>query len=181
VLILELLFDGALRKLGSTFCNSIELSTAGGLKSGLDAEQCKHLQQANIDVKDTAALALTDEQELLGVQEKIEFAIKMGNKLMRWLDDLDPRSQPEGNRDQFNTAGDIIRNRIQYLVDGLDFHTLRLRRAQGQSQLNRLGVSTLRVIEEGSSNDLSLMEETPAWEMSSVTISRERVNGIRLL
>jgi hypothetical protein len=119
------------------------------LKAGPDAELFKHRQQANIDIKDTAALALTDEQELPGVQEKTEFAIKMGNKIITWLDDLDPSSLPEEKRDQISTAGEIIQNCIKYLVDGLDFQTLRLRRAQGQSQLNRLGVSTLRVIGDG--------------------------------
>jgi hypothetical protein len=143
VLVLELLFDEALEKLSSAFSHSIRLSTTGGLKAGPDAELFKHLQQANMDIKNTAALALTDEQELLGVQEKIEFGIKMGNKIITWLDDLDPSSLPEEKRDQFNTAGEIIQNRIQYLVDGLDFQISRLRRAQGQSQLNRLGVSTL--------------------------------------
>jgi hypothetical protein len=146
---LELVFDEAQDKLRSKFASSIKLSTAGGLKAGPDAELFKHLQQANIDIKNTAALALTDEQELLGVQEKIEFAIKMGNKIITWLDDLDPTSLTEERRDQINTAGEIIQNRIQYLVDGLDFQISRLRRAQGQSQLNRLGVSTLRVIGDG--------------------------------
>jgi hypothetical protein len=113
------------------------------------------------------------------VQEKIEFAMKMANKIITWLD-LDSTSLPEEKRDKFNTAGEIIQNRIQYLVDGLDFQILR-RRAQGQSQLNKLGVGTFRVIGEGSANDLSWMDETLAWAMSLAIISRERVNGIRLL
>jgi hypothetical protein len=101
VLILELLFNEALEKLDSAFDNSIRLSTAGGLKAGPDAELFKHLQQANIDIKVTAALALTDEQELLGVQEKIEFAMKMGNKIITWLDDLD--STPCLKRKEINS------------------------------------------------------------------------------
>jgi hypothetical protein len=64
------MFDEALEKLVPTFDNSIKLSTVGGLKAGPAADLLKHLQQANVDIKDTAALALTDEQELLGVQDK---------------------------------------------------------------------------------------------------------------
>jgi hypothetical protein len=139
VLILELLFKEALEDVRAVFSNSIRQRDKGDLHTN---ERFRHLKQINLDLEKEAAWALGNEQFILGLLEKIEFAIKMGTKVMSWFKEFDASVKDTFQRDKLKTAGDIIHNRFEYLVDGLEFQMIRLKRARSHSQLNRLGVCT---------------------------------------
>lgn len=121
----------------STFSDSIRLQHQGALHTETRFE---HLREENFDNEDAAAKALGTEQKILGLLEKAEFAIMMGRKVISWIDEVDYGSLPLEQKERFDAAGAIIRNRFEYLVDGLEMQLLRLRRAQGYSQLDRLNV-----------------------------------------
>ena len=64
----------------------------------------------------------------------------MGNKLLAWFDDFSTNKFSAGQRTRFESAGTILRNRLESLIDGFDFQLVRLKRVQGHTKLNRLGV-----------------------------------------
>lgn len=103
-------------------------------------ERFKQLKQENSNLEEEAAKALGNEQTIIGLLEKAEFGIKMGTEMMSWFGDLDLSTLLEEQKVKFNAAGQKIHSRFEYLVDGLDFRLLRLKRAQSYSQLNRSGV-----------------------------------------
>jgi len=139
VLILELLFKEVLEGVRIVFSNSIHQQHRGELHC---MKRLRHLKQINLDLEKEAAWALGNEQFILGLLEKMEFAIKMGIKVMSWFKEFDASVEDTLQRDRFKTTRDIIYNRFEYLVDGLEFQMIRLQRARSHSQLNRLGVCT---------------------------------------
>lgn len=139
VLIMELLFDEVVVETRIAFGDSIRLKYFGELHT---EGRFKHMAQENFDIKEAVATALGNEQKILGLIEKSEFAIRMGSKAQSWFEGLDCLVPAGEQRNRFATAGNIILNKLEYLVDGIELQLLRLKRAQGHSQLNKLGVST---------------------------------------
>ena len=139
-LVLELLFKEAIEGVRVVFGESIRQQHKGDLH--ID-ERFRHLKQINLDLEKEAAWALGNEQWILGLLEKMEFAVKMGTKVMSWFAEFDASVENTLQGDKSKTAGAIIHNRFEYLVDGLEFQMIRLKRARSHSQLNRLGVRTV--------------------------------------
>jgi hypothetical protein len=138
VVLMELLSHGALKKLDQTFGQAIGLKLVGGFETD---ERFHHLQDLNLDLKTAAERALSLEQEVFFLQEKMSFAIKMGRKILSWLPALDSDHVPERHEERFRQSSEIIRHRLEHLIDTLDLHLIRATRAQSHAQLNRLGVS----------------------------------------
>jgi len=139
VLVMELLFHEALAQVRFVFEDSVRLRHKAGL---VKDETYKHLEQENLDIEEEATTALSHEQKIVTLLEKMEFAIKVGNKLMAWLKDFDTSTMTDELAEKFHTAGQIIYNRLEYIVDGLDIQLIRVNRAQSLTRLNRLGVCT---------------------------------------
>jgi hypothetical protein len=90
---------------------------------------------------------------------------------MTWVDDLQPAGSSEEKKARFAIAAHIIRNRFEYLVDGLDLQLIRTRRAQGHCQLNRTGVGSFRRrFKEDVADMCSLRLETPQSATSSTHV-----------
>jgi hypothetical protein len=138
VLVMELLFNEAQGEARILFGDSIRLHHKANLH---DNEAFKHLVEENLDIEDAATRAFGNEQRILTLQEKIEFAIKLGNKVISWIGDVEFTGATKEQEIQFNTAGQIILNIFEYLVDGLEPQLIRIARARNHSQLNRTGVS----------------------------------------
>lgn len=130
VLVVELLFNEALKGGREVFSPSIRQQHTTHLHA---QERFRHLKQENIDLDKEATLAFGNEQRMLGLLEKMEFAIKMGKIVMSWFADVDAAVRHSSQKDELKKAGDIIFNRFEYLVDGLEFQMLRLHRARSHS------------------------------------------------
>jgi hypothetical protein len=138
VLVMELLFNETLVEARAVFGNSIRLQHKANLH---DNEAFKHLVDENLNIEDAASRAFGNEQRILVLLEKMEFAIKMGKKAMSWIEDLELTDSTDEQKSRFKTSGQIICNRFEYLLDGLDLQLIRVKRARSHSQLNRTGVS----------------------------------------
>jgi hypothetical protein len=114
-------------------CIKAELHTNAGYR---------HLKKKDLDMEKASETALGHEQHILILCEKIESNLKMGRKLMSWFDDLPTDKMSAEKRTRFDSAGAIIRNRLENLIDGFD-QLIRLKRVQGHAQCNRLGVGTI--------------------------------------
>jgi len=135
---MELLSHEALNKLERTFGQAIGLKLVGGFETD---ERFHHLQDLNLDLKTAAEQALGLEQEVFFIQEKMSFAIKMGRKILSWLPALNSGHVPERHQERFRESNEIIRHRLEHLIETIDLHSIRATRAQSHAQLNRLGVS----------------------------------------
>ncbi len=93
-----------------------------------------------MDIEKASTTALCREQKMLILGEKMESAISIGKKLISWVDDFEAVHFNAAQKQRFHSAGSIIRSRLEYLVDSLNLQMIRLKRAQGHSQLSRLGV-----------------------------------------
>lgn len=136
-LIMELLFQETIEYVDIVFGNSVALYIAAELHTDTGY---RHLRKKDLDPEIASETSLGHEQKVLILCEKIESNVKMGAKLLSWFDEFPLKKVPPEQRMCFNAAGAIIRNRLESLLDGFDFHLIRLRRVQGHAQLNRLGV-----------------------------------------
>jgi hypothetical protein len=137
---MELLFQEASEYLHRTFDNSVGLYIKAELHTNAGYQ---HLKKKDLDMEKASETALGHEQHILILCEKIESNLKMGTKLMSWFDDLPTDKMSSEQRTRFDSAGAIIRNRLENLVDGFEFQLIRLKRVQGHAQCNRLGVRTI--------------------------------------
>ena len=131
VLLIELLLNEAQAEARVVFRNSVHLQHGGSLHT---TDMFKHLVEENLDIEQTAAEFLGNEQRILVLLEKIRFAIKMGEKVLSWSNDLEATSAIEEQQTRFNTAGEIIQNRFEYLVDCLDLQIIRVTRARNHTE-----------------------------------------------
>jgi hypothetical protein len=136
VLILELLFHEAIHTLGPEFGYSIHMYINANLHVLRGYELPKH----DLDIEEASEDSLRHEQSILILFEKIESAIKIGTKVLNWFGTFDTSFMSECERKGFQSADAILRNRMEYLVEGFELQLIRLRRTQGHAQLNRLGV-----------------------------------------
>ena len=67
-------------------------------------DRFKHLAEENLDIELGATEALGNEQRILILLEKMGFAIRMGNKVLSWFDDLEVKSATEEQQIRFKTA-----------------------------------------------------------------------------
>jgi len=137
LLIMELQFSYCTQDLYRLFQKSIATEHKMGLNNNRNFQHFRD-NQAN---DDAAALnAFGDGQSLVGLEERYEFTIMAMKKLLSYFDHLIDIT-PEGPcKPSFLEAGDIIKNRLEFLIDGLEFQLPRLKRAKAHTNLNRTGV-----------------------------------------
>lgn len=101
----------------------------------------RHLKaNENIDNKAAFAKAYGDGKALCGLEERTEYNIMMGKKILAFFQDLDDIT-PEGpGKASFVKAGSMIKTKLEYLVKSLELQFPRLRRAKANNELNRTGV-----------------------------------------
>ena len=137
VLALELLLQEASDRRAEAFSNSVEMYIVADLH---DNQVYKRLKQNDLDIEAASEQSLRHEQNILILFEKIETNIKIGTKVLRWFGTFDTSFMTESERKRFQSADSILRNRMEYLVEGFELQLIRLKRTQGHAQLNRLGV-----------------------------------------
>jgi hypothetical protein len=64
-------------------------------------QRFQHMIDENLNVSKAAAKSLGDEQKVVSLIEKTEFALKMGRKAITWFKDLDSGSTTDDLRTQF--------------------------------------------------------------------------------
>jgi hypothetical protein len=62
------------------------------------------------------------------------------------MPDFETFRMSSGLRPRSETGGEIIQNRLQHLVNMLEFQTFRVKRTEGHAELNRLGVCLLATL-----------------------------------
>ncbi|CAG8956160.1 hypothetical protein HYFRA_00012077 [Hymenoscyphus fraxineus] len=136
----ELLFERCLRDLGRLFTGQITLERDLGL--GPFTGQHEYYQNPNVDNKTASIRAFSDGKALCGLEEKMEYNVTMGRKLLSYFEELDIMT-PEGpNKASFKNAGSMIKTKLEYLVESLELQFPRLRRAKANNQLNRTGLES---------------------------------------
>lgn len=137
VLAFEFTFDTCHRELYRIFDRCIGLYQTLGLTNN---RAFAHFRINEADDLYAAEMSFGDGQSICALEERVDFSIMMGRKLLGYFDDLEHKT-PDGElKDVFLEAGSIIKNRLEYLVDALEFQLPRLRRAKAHTQLNRTGV-----------------------------------------
>jgi len=76
------------------------------------------------------------------LEERIDFSIMTGKKLLSYFENLSAITNDGPHKSAFENSGSIIYNRLEYLVNTLEFQLPRLRRTQAHTQLHRNGVSS---------------------------------------
>jgi hypothetical protein len=142
-LIIELLFREALQLLDSTFVDSVKLYIVADLIADDRYKNDQLRINQHLDAERRSEDSLKYEQQTLVLLEKMESAIKLASKLMSWLPEFETDHMSSDLQSRFRSAGDIIQNRLEYLIDTLDLQMLRAKRTQGHAELDRLGVSVL--------------------------------------
>jgi hypothetical protein len=176
-LVMELLFQEASEYLHLVYCNSVGLYIAAELHTN---EGYRHLKKEDLDMEEASETALGYEQHILILCEKIESNLKIGTKLLSWFDDLPTDKASAEQRTRFDSAGVIIRNRLENLIDGFEFQLIRLKRVQGHAQYNRLGVGTINTSFQdrktlGRLTGCSYKSEMPHLAINSVLEFQSRV------
>jgi hypothetical protein len=105
VLLMQLPFNEAQAEARVVFRNSVHLQHGGNLHTN---DRFKHLVEQNVNIEQAAVEALGNEQRILVLLEKMGFAIKRGEKVLSWFNDLKVTSPIEEQQTRFNTAGEII-------------------------------------------------------------------------
>jgi hypothetical protein len=136
-IVMELLFQEALKCLSREFDPSVSLYIEAEFHSN---ERYRHLKKEDLDVEKASETSLGHEQQILILLEKLESNVKMGNQLLTWFDEFPTDKFSAEQRTRFESAGTMLRNRLESLIDGFGFQLVRLKRVQGHAQLNRLGV-----------------------------------------
>jgi hypothetical protein len=137
VLVMELLLQETSNHLVKAFSNSVRMYIVADLH---DSQIHKCLKEEDLDIEKASEDSLKHEQYILILFEKIENNIKIGAKLMAWFSTFDTTSMTAFQRKRFECADAILRDRLKYLLDVFEFQLIRLKRAHGHAQLNRLGV-----------------------------------------
>lgn len=137
VLVIELLFTICAKDLGRLFAHAINTQQTMGLNS---SRRFEHLRIEQADAKAAAARSFDDGQQLAGLEERMEFSMMAGRKLLGLFEKLNAITPDSGHKARFSEAGEIIKNRLEFLVDGLEFQMPRLRRAKAHTELNQTGV-----------------------------------------
>jgi hypothetical protein len=138
-LVMELLFQETVGNLGLVYNNSIDDLITAELHGD---SRYRHVKKKALGIEKASETLLGNEQDTLTLCEKIESNAKMGMKLMSWFDECPTGKMSADQRTRFISAGAIIQNRLQSLIDGFEFQLIRLKRIQGHAELNRLWVCT---------------------------------------
>ena len=137
-LVIELLHSEILQLLDLLFISSVRLYIAADLHAD---DRYSHLRNRDLDVEQELERSLGYEQRILILSEKMQSTIQIGRRLLGWFGAFETCHMTSELQSRFRSAGSIIENRLQYLVDTLDLQMIRLKRTQGHTQLSRLGVS----------------------------------------
>jgi hypothetical protein len=138
-LVMELLFQETVGLLGLVYNNSIDDLITAELHGD---SRYRHVKKKAPGIEKASETLLGNEQDTLTLCEKIESNAKMGMKLMSWFDEFPTGKMSADQRTRFISAGAIIQNRLQSLIDSFEFQLLRVMRMQGHTELNRLWVCT---------------------------------------
>ena len=138
LLFMDLQFSYCTHYLERLFQSAIATEHTMGLNNNRNFQHFRNNQADD----DAAALnAFGDGQSLIGLEERFEFTMMAGKKLLSYFDHLTSIT-PEGpHKPAFMEAGEIIKHRLEFLVDSLEFQLPRLKRAKAHTNLNRTGVS----------------------------------------
>jgi hypothetical protein len=128
-------------ELGSLFGGAISIQKNLGLHDYDKFERPKITQEDN---DKAAGKSFTHGQRLAALEERMEFNILAGRKLLLQFEKLN-QVTPEPHRHAFVEAGKAIENRLEYLVEAFEFQMPRLRRAKVHTTLNQTGVSARTV------------------------------------
>jgi hypothetical protein len=142
-LVIELLFQETTEYLDFAFGASIGMYIAAGLH---DSAGYRYYKRTDLDMEKAAEKSLGHGQRILVLCEKLESNVKIANKLLSWFGELPTDKMSAEQKEHFESAGAIIRNRLESLIDGFGFQLIRLKRVQGHAQLNRVGVRTVNMI-----------------------------------
>lgn len=134
----DLLFQVCLRDLGRLFFSQISLERDLGLGPYVRRH---HYQNPNIDNKTAFDRAFSDGKALCGLEERMDYNVVMGRKLLSYFDEIDAITPGGPGRASFEKAGNMIKIKLEYLVESLELQFPRLRRAKANNQLNRTGVT----------------------------------------
>ena len=148
-LVLELLFHEALEILDDVFINSVRLYVMVDLIADdtyIDDELRRTLPLRIDQHTKQAEKSLQYEQRSLVLLEKMENAKKIATTLLSWVPEFKTKEMNSDLQTRFHAAGEVLVNRLQYMVDSLDLQMIRLKRTQGHTQLNRLGVRFLAIV-----------------------------------
>ena len=143
-LVLELLVREALELLDEIFVSSVRLYVKEDLIADDAYKHDDFRKQCQLQVDQQATEAeksLQYEQRSLVLLEKMETAIKIANTLLSWMPEFKIQEMGSDVQSRFQAAGEILQHRLLHIVDTLDLQMIRLKRTQGHTQLNRLGVS----------------------------------------
>jgi hypothetical protein len=152
VLVYEFTFETCHKELYRIFDRCIALYQTLGLTNN---RAFSHFKVNEADDSYAAGLSFGDGQSLCALEERVDFSIMMGKRMLSYFDDLEHKT-PDGDlKGTFVEAGSIIRTRHEYLIDSLELQLPRLRRAKAHTQLNRIGVCSCLSL------SLSLSSPTP--------------------
>ena len=139
-LTIELLFGEALQLLNEGFIKAVRLYIVAKLIPDARYNDDDRMEQP-LDPEQGSEESLKHAQLGPILLEKMESAVKIATTLLSWMPDFEIPQPSSDLESRFQTAGEIIQNRLQYLVDTLELQMIRVKRAQGHTELNRLGVS----------------------------------------
>lgn len=137
VLVYEFTFETCNKELYRIFDRCIGLYQTLGLTNN---RAFSHFKVYEADDRYAAEMSFGDGQSLCALEERVDFSIMMGKKMLSYFDDLEHRTPDSKLKGTFVEAGSIIQTRLEYLIDSLEFQLPRLRRAKAHTLLNRTGV-----------------------------------------
>ena len=160
-LIYKLLFTICHKELNRLFRSSISTEHNHGLTTNPIFQHFRDTEHDNKKAAKAAEISFGDGQSLCALEERMDFNIMLGRKLLSYFDELLSITPDVPHKQHFQIAGDIIKNRLEYLVSGLEFQMPRLRRAQAHTMLNRTGLEN-RVATQGNKINYQIALESKA-------------------
>lgn len=136
-LVIELLFKNCIKDLTRIFGQAISTQQSLGLTS---ARRFAHFRDLEADNEAAANRSFGDGQNLAGLEERMEFTMMAGRKILDYFDELENITPDGAYRNNFIEAGKIVKNRLTFFIDGLELQMPRLRRAKAHTELNQTGV-----------------------------------------
>jgi hypothetical protein len=136
VLVFEFSCDHCLRELNRLFVRCVEMYQSFGLSN----RSFSRFRDTEADDRVAAQLAFGDGQDLSALEERMDVSIMMAKRLLSYFEDFEQKTPDGPLKSPFIEAGSIIRTRLEYFLDLLEFQLPRLRRAKSHTVLNRTGV-----------------------------------------
>ncbi|KAI9737256.1 MAG: hypothetical protein M1818_005789 [Claussenomyces sp. TS43310] len=158
VLVLELLFKQCIKDLHRLFFAAVKTQQTMGLNS---YRMFAHFADDQADIEEAAERSFGDGQQLAGLEERMEFGIMAGRKLLGLFEKLEKITPNGVHKAGIVEAATIIQNRLEFLVEGLEFQMPRLRRAKAHTVLNQTGLEN-RTASDANKISLQIARESKA-------------------